>query len=112
MPPWCIMPCFLHPLAHPAILPHALPHTMTHHAVARHGCVFFFALVLLHFLRMLHHCRVIGILLSPRRYPAAVRRECDGRQHENVFCQSESPYGCTNVPLLELSRSEIDPNEY
>jgi hypothetical protein len=59
-----------------------LPHTLAHHAVAHPAGAFFVALVLLYFLRMLHHCWVIGILLSPRRYPAADQSECDGRQHE------------------------------
>jgi class 3 adenylate cyclase len=81
------------PLAHPAILRHALPHTLAHHAVAHHAGAFFVASVLLHFLRMLHHCRVIGIFLSARRYPAADQSECDGRQHENVFCHRNLPMG-------------------
>ena len=58
---------------------------MAHHAVAHPAGVFLVALVLLHFLPMSRDCRVIGILLSPRRYPTADQSECDGRQHENVF---------------------------
>ena len=97
------------PLAHPAIFRHALPHTLAHHAVAHHAGAFFVALVLLRFLRMLHHCRVIGIFLSSRRYPAADQCEYDGRQHENVFCHGNLRLG-DYIPLLELSRREIDPN--
>jgi hypothetical protein len=84
---------------------------MAHHAVAHPAGVFFVALVLLNFLPMSHDCGVIGILLSPRRYPAADQSECDGRQHEKVFCHRNLALG-DYVPLLELSRREIDPNEY
>jgi hypothetical protein len=52
---------------------------------------FFVALVLLHFLPMPHHCGIIGILLS--RYPTAEQSECDGRQHEKVFCHENLPLG-------------------
>jgi hypothetical protein len=96
---------------YPAILRHALPHTMAHHAVAHPAGIFFVALVLLHFLPMSRDCGVIGILLSPRRYPAADQSECDSRHHENVFCHGNLPLG-DYVPFLELSRREIDPNEY
>ena len=97
-------------LAHSPILRHALPHTMAHHAVPRPAGVFFVALVLLRFLPMPHHCGIIGILLSPRRYPAADQSECDGRQHENVFCHGNLRR-VIMLPLLELSRREIDPKE-
>ena len=85
---------------------------MAYHAVARPTGVFFVALVLLRFLPMSRDCGVvIGFLLSPRRYPAVDQSECDGRQHKNVFCHGNLPLG-DYVPLLELSRREIDPNEY
>ena len=82
---------------------------MPRHAVAHPAGVFFVALVLLHFLPMSRDCGVIGIPLSPRGYPAADQSECDGRQHENVFCHGNLRFG-DYVPLLELSRREIDPN--
>ena len=77
-------------------------------AVAHPAGVFFVALVLLHFLPMLHHYRVIGILLSPRRYPAADQSECDGRSMRMCFAMGISLW-VTTPPCLNSAGARLIP---